>query len=57
MVRGIGVADITRVWGTGPFFLQRRPLSHPEAVLFIRDDQAQIIEYDIGLQQSVSADQ
>ncbi len=57
---GAGVPRLGRFcpgWGGGAAFLhQLEALHHAEAVLFVHDDQAQIVELDLLLDQRVRAD-
>ena len=42
-VRGMGVADITSTLGLSPFLPSCGALAHAEAVLFVGDDEAEIL--------------
>ena len=56
-VRGIGVAVITsRCGGCSRLGPQRVPLLHPEPVLLVDHDQAQVVELHLVLDQRVRAD-
>ena len=46
MVLGIGVADITRMWGVLlPFWIMVASLSHTEPMLFISDNQTKSMKF------------
>ena len=54
-MRGMGVADMTRVWNLVGFARQDLSLAHAEPVLFIGDGQGQPAKLHLLLQQGVGA--
>ena len=55
-VRGIGVAVITRTSGCQSLVAKRRALQHAEPMLFVDDDEAQLLESHVALHQRMGAD-